>query len=77
MVWPENLLGDGKSALIEWFRLVILALPNTDEGEIIEACGDVRMLRAKGAFADGEGALVERFCVSIPTLRLIEFGEVS
>src|SRR2546430_8549088 len=63
MVWPEGPLDNRYRTLIQEFRLVILALPSVGEGEIVEACGDVRMLRAKGFFTDVERAFVECFGV--------------
>jgi hypothetical protein len=44
MVRPENLLGHCGSALIQGFGLGILPLISVDEGEVVEAGGDVEML---------------------------------
>ncbi len=57
MVGSEGFLKDSQGALVEGLGGGVAALGAVQPGEVVEAGGDFRMLRAEGLLADRQGTL--------------------
>ena len=58
MVKTESLLADRQRALVKWLGIGVVALIAVKHGEVVEAYGDIGMVRATRSFADRQRVLV-------------------
>ncbi len=69
---PECLLSDGKRALVKRLGIdAIAALGFVQQGEIVEARGDIRMVWPECLLLDAKRALVERLGIAIAGLSAV------
>ena len=68
---PECLLSDGKRALVKRLGIAIAALGFVEQGEIVEARGDIRMFWPECLLLDAKRAVVERLGIAIAGLSAV------
>ena len=72
MVGSEGLFLDRKGAFVERFCVFVAAQGIEKICQMVEALGDIGMVRAEGLLPDRKGAFVERFCVFVAALVIVQ-----
>src|SRR5439155_13187920 len=77
MIRTESFLIDSQSALVERFRLSILALDSVEFRQVVETLSHIRMVRCEYFLVNGKSALMEYFGLGILALRFSEARKLA
>ena len=77
VVGAEHLLANRQRALVERFRLSIVALGFAERGQVVQARGHIGVVGAERLLPDGQRALEERLGLGVGALGVVEVGRAS